>query len=66
MQPVPSFGTATEYLLWLPETVLTKICIVSSGSELALLILEMLDVRRMVAVVVVSSGCMVWRERAVG
>lgn len=31
----------------LPETVLTKICIVSSDSEVDELMLEMLDVRRM-------------------
>jgi hypothetical protein len=34
----------------LPETVLTKICIVSSDSELDELMLLMLDERRMVAV----------------
>lgn len=37
-------------LLLLPDTVLTKICIVSSDSELQELMLLMLDVRRMVAV----------------
>jgi len=35
--------------LLLPDTVLTKICIVSSDSELEELMLLMLDVRRMVA-----------------
>jgi hypothetical protein len=44
---------AKGYLLLLPETVLTKICIVSSDSELEELMLEMLDERRIVAVVVV-------------
>lgn len=47
-----------------PDTVLTKICIVSSVSELEELMLLMLDVRRMVAVLgggwrgddVVASG----------
>lgn len=33
-----------------PETVLMKICIVSSASEAEELMLEMLDVRRMMAV----------------
>jgi hypothetical protein len=57
MQPVPRLGTVTEGLLLSPETVLMKICMVSSDSELELLTLEMLEVRRMVAVVVVSCGC---------
>lgn len=34
-------------IVLLPETVLTKICMVSSLSELEELMLEMLDVRRM-------------------
>jgi hypothetical protein len=49
MQAVPRLGTTAEDVLLLPETVLMKICIVSSVSELELLMLEMLDVRRMVA-----------------
>jgi hypothetical protein len=35
----------------LPDTVLTKICIVSSDSELDELMLLMLDERRMLAIV---------------
>lgn len=38
-----------EYVLLSPETVLTKICMLSSDSEADELMLEMLDVRRMVA-----------------
>jgi hypothetical protein len=49
VQAVPKLGTMAEDVLLLPETVLMKICIVSSVSELELLMLEMLDVRRMVA-----------------
>jgi hypothetical protein len=37
-------------IVLVPETVLTKICIVSSDSELDELMLLMLDERRMVAV----------------
>lgn len=50
-------------IVLLPETVLTKICIVSSASEPDELMLEMLDVRCMVAgrerVVVVRESCLV-------
>jgi hypothetical protein len=56
MQAVPRLGTKAEGVLLLPETVLMKICIVSSVSELELLILEMLDVRRMVALLEGTMG----------
>lgn len=51
-------GMVRGIVLW-PETVLMKICIVSSFSELAELMLEMLDVRRMVmeVAVVAVAGC---------
>ena len=50
VQLVPRLGTMRGInLLLLPDTVLTKICIVSSDSELEELMLLMLDVRRMVA-----------------
>ena len=48
--PVPTLGTTGMNVLLLPDTVLTKICIVSSDSEPEELMLEMLDVRCMVAV----------------
>jgi hypothetical protein len=55
---VPRLGTMAEDVLLLPETGLMKICIVSSVSELELFRLEMLDVRRMVALVECTVG--VW------
>jgi hypothetical protein len=44
-------------LLLVPETFLTKICIVSSTSEVVLEMLEMLAERRMVAVAVAVALC---------
>jgi len=46
-----------DYVLLVPETFLMKICIVSSFSEPAELMLEMLDERRMVAVGMRFSEC---------
>jgi hypothetical protein len=43
-------GSAGRDILESPETVLMKICIVSSGSEALELMLEMLDERRIVAI----------------
>ena len=51
-EPARYWGEWYVDLLLLPETVLTKICIVSSASELDELMLEMLEVRRMVAIIV--------------
>jgi hypothetical protein len=45
-----------EDVLVSPDTVLTKICIVSSDSEVDELRLEMLEVRRMAAAGCTGSG----------
>lgn len=53
-------------ILLLPDTVLTKICIVSSLSELSELMLEMLDVRRiMLSAVMWNCCCVADRARKV-
>jgi hypothetical protein len=44
-------------IVLVPDTVLTKICIVSSGSELAELMLLMLAERAMVDLGAESGGC---------
>jgi len=54
-------------IVLLPETVLTKICIVSSDSELDELMLLMLDERRIVAVAERAvDGCSAERAREAG